>query len=223
MPRPRPIYAEAFGRDPQFAQFYRSLEAYKASFNKKGDVMVVDPQARSSSRPSAWRSGGAARAAPAARPRRSNLDSDLFWSALALVLVLEGLFPFSRPGGWRRTFQQLLQLRDGQLRFFGLCSLRWAWASCCSSGPGRLAGRSAWPLAVSAGDLRKTSASDPAHKLRRPAGLLGKIPFLTAPASHVRLGPAGSHRRCLAFRGPAHRRTAPRTARHGRAATATSW
>ena len=36
-------YAEAFGRDPQFAQFYRSLEAYKASFNKKGDVMVVDP------------------------------------------------------------------------------------------------------------------------------------------------------------------------------------
>ena len=37
------IYAEAFGRDPQFAQFYRSLDAYKASFNKKGDVMVVDP------------------------------------------------------------------------------------------------------------------------------------------------------------------------------------
>jgi membrane protease subunit HflC len=37
------IYAEAFGRDAQFAQFYRSLEAYKASFNKKGDVMVVDP------------------------------------------------------------------------------------------------------------------------------------------------------------------------------------
>ncbi len=37
------IYGEAFGRDPQFAQFYRSLEAYKASFNKKSDVMVVDP------------------------------------------------------------------------------------------------------------------------------------------------------------------------------------
>jgi len=37
------IYADAFGRDPQFAQFYRSLEAYKASFNKKSDVMVVDP------------------------------------------------------------------------------------------------------------------------------------------------------------------------------------
>ncbi len=37
------LYADAFGRDPQFAQFYRSLEAYKASFNKKGDVMVLDP------------------------------------------------------------------------------------------------------------------------------------------------------------------------------------
>ncbi|MDD2923693.1 protease modulator HflC [Rhodoferax sp.] len=36
-------YAEAFGRDPQFAQFYRSLDAYKATFAKKSDVMVVDP------------------------------------------------------------------------------------------------------------------------------------------------------------------------------------
>jgi len=37
------VYAEAFGRDPQFAQFYRSLDAYKASFSKKSDVMVLDP------------------------------------------------------------------------------------------------------------------------------------------------------------------------------------
>jgi membrane protease subunit HflC len=37
------VYADAFGRDVQFAQFYRSLDAYKASFNKKSDVMVVDP------------------------------------------------------------------------------------------------------------------------------------------------------------------------------------
>lgn len=36
-------YNEAFGRDPVFAQFYRSLEAYKASFANKTDVMVVDP------------------------------------------------------------------------------------------------------------------------------------------------------------------------------------
>ena len=39
------IYADAFGKDPQFAQFYRSLDAYKASFAKKSDVMVLDPSA----------------------------------------------------------------------------------------------------------------------------------------------------------------------------------
>lgn len=37
------LYAEAFGRDAQFAQFYRSLEAYRESFKNKTDVMVVDP------------------------------------------------------------------------------------------------------------------------------------------------------------------------------------
>ncbi|HEU4460222.1 MAG TPA: protease modulator HflC [Methylibium sp.] len=37
------LFAEAFGRDPQFAQFYRSLEAYRASFRNKSDLMVVDP------------------------------------------------------------------------------------------------------------------------------------------------------------------------------------
>ena len=51
------------------------------------------------------------------------MSSDIFWAALALVLVIEGLFPFISPGGWRRTFQKLLALEDGQLRFFGLCSI----------------------------------------------------------------------------------------------------
>ena len=37
------LYAEAFGRDPQFAQFYRSLEAYRLTFRNKNDVMVLDP------------------------------------------------------------------------------------------------------------------------------------------------------------------------------------
>lgn len=38
------IYAEAFGRDPKFAQFYRSLDAYRNTFKTKSDVMVLDPQ-----------------------------------------------------------------------------------------------------------------------------------------------------------------------------------
>ncbi len=37
------LYAEAFGRDPQFAQFYQSLEAYRSSFKDKKDIMVVEP------------------------------------------------------------------------------------------------------------------------------------------------------------------------------------
>ncbi|ARU04849.1 protease modulator HflC [Comamonas serinivorans] len=38
------VYAEVFGQDPQFAQFYRNLRAYTESFDKKSDVMVIDPQ-----------------------------------------------------------------------------------------------------------------------------------------------------------------------------------
>jgi uncharacterized protein YjeT (DUF2065 family) len=51
------------------------------------------------------------------------MNGDSLWQALALVLVIEGLFPLLSPGGWRRAFGQLLQLRDGQLRFFALCSV----------------------------------------------------------------------------------------------------
>lgn len=51
------------------------------------------------------------------------MDANSLWGALALVLVIEGILPFVSPGGWRRGFAQLMQLRDGQLRFFGLCSI----------------------------------------------------------------------------------------------------
>lgn len=37
------IYAQAFGQNPEFYRFYRSLEAYRATFNSKKDVIVVDP------------------------------------------------------------------------------------------------------------------------------------------------------------------------------------
>ena len=37
------IYAAAFGQNPEFYAFYRSLEAYRASFRSKGDVMVIEP------------------------------------------------------------------------------------------------------------------------------------------------------------------------------------
>ncbi|WP_372526190.1 protease modulator HflC [Piscinibacter sp.] len=37
------LFADSFGRDPQFAAFYRSLDAYRSSFRSKSDLMVVDP------------------------------------------------------------------------------------------------------------------------------------------------------------------------------------
>jgi membrane protease subunit HflC len=62
------IYADSFGRDPQFAQFYRSLEAYRSSFRSRSDLLMVDP---SSDFFKALRgSGSATSAAPAAPAAR---------------------------------------------------------------------------------------------------------------------------------------------------------
>ena len=38
------IYAEAFGQDPEFYEFYRSINAYVKVFSSKRDVMVLDPK-----------------------------------------------------------------------------------------------------------------------------------------------------------------------------------
>ncbi len=37
------IYANAYNKNPEFYAFYRSLEAYRASFANKNDILVVDP------------------------------------------------------------------------------------------------------------------------------------------------------------------------------------
>jgi membrane protease subunit HflC len=58
------IFADAFGRDPQFAQFYRSLEAYRSSFRNKSDMMIVDPGSEFFK---AMRGGTAPAPAPAAK------------------------------------------------------------------------------------------------------------------------------------------------------------
>jgi uncharacterized protein YjeT (DUF2065 family) len=44
-------------------------------------------------------------------------------TALALVLVIEGLLPMIAPQRWREMFRQILQMQDGQIRFFGLLSV----------------------------------------------------------------------------------------------------
>ena len=47
----------------------------------------------------------------------------LLASAIALVLIFEGLLPFLNPGAWRRVFERALQLSDAQIRMLGLSSL----------------------------------------------------------------------------------------------------
>jgi len=42
--------------------------------------------------------------------------------AFALMLILEGALPLLAPRAWRETFQRLLLLSNGQIRFIGLLS-----------------------------------------------------------------------------------------------------
>jgi len=51
------------------------------------------------------------------------MSSDLLLSALALMLVIEGLLPFLSPSTWRRVFERAIQMSDGQIRFIGLSSM----------------------------------------------------------------------------------------------------
>lgn len=43
--------------------------------------------------------------------------------AFGLMLVLEGALPLLAPRVWRQTFQRMIELNDGQLRFVGLASM----------------------------------------------------------------------------------------------------
>lgn len=43
--------------------------------------------------------------------------------ALALMLVIEGLMPLIAPALWRETFRRVMELKDGQIRFFGLAAI----------------------------------------------------------------------------------------------------
>ncbi|HEY9379789.1 MAG TPA: DUF2065 domain-containing protein [Burkholderiales bacterium] len=44
-------------------------------------------------------------------------------TAIALVLVIEGILPFLMPGLWREVFRRITEHSDGQIRFFGLTSM----------------------------------------------------------------------------------------------------
>jgi uncharacterized protein len=48
---------------------------------------------------------------------------DLLVPAIALMLVLEGILPLTAPKFWRDVFRQMIELRDGQIRFIGMMSV----------------------------------------------------------------------------------------------------
>jgi len=49
--------------------------------------------------------------------------TDVLISGFALMLVIEGILPFSSPRLWRETFRKLIEMTDGQIRFAGLVSM----------------------------------------------------------------------------------------------------
>ena len=49
--------------------------------------------------------------------------SDIVIAAIALMLVIEGILPFTAPQLWRDTFRKLIEMSDGQIRFGGLVSM----------------------------------------------------------------------------------------------------
>ena len=51
------------------------------------------------------------------------MSHQLLLTAVALMLVFEGILPFLAPGLWRETFRRLTEMSDGQIRFIGLTSM----------------------------------------------------------------------------------------------------
>ena len=49
--------------------------------------------------------------------------SDIVIAGIALMLVIEGILPFTAPQLWRDTFRKLIEMSDGQIRFGGLISM----------------------------------------------------------------------------------------------------
>ncbi len=51
------------------------------------------------------------------------MTTQILLTAVALMLIIEGLLPFLLPRAWRDTFRKLIELTDGQIRFIGLTSM----------------------------------------------------------------------------------------------------
>jgi uncharacterized protein YjeT (DUF2065 family) len=48
---------------------------------------------------------------------------DIIVAGFALMLVIEGILPFTAPRFWREAFRKFTEMNDGQIRFAGLTSM----------------------------------------------------------------------------------------------------
>jgi uncharacterized protein YjeT (DUF2065 family) len=48
---------------------------------------------------------------------------DIIVAGFALMLVIEGILPFTAPRFWREAFRRFTEMSDGQIRFAGLSSM----------------------------------------------------------------------------------------------------
>ena len=95
------IYAQAYGQNPEFYAFYRSLEAYKATFRGRNDLMVLDPSGEFFQYFKQSGSGrGAAPRPRSSAPRLAPCESGRAWTRcgrpLRMLLIIEGILPFLR-------------------------------------------------------------------------------------------------------------------------------
>lgn len=49
--------------------------------------------------------------------------TSILLTAVALLLIIEGVLPFLLPAVWRDAFRRLTEMSDGQIRFVGLSSM----------------------------------------------------------------------------------------------------
>ena len=132
------IFAEAFGKDPDFFAFYRSMQAYEAGLGHNDTRMVLrpdsdffryfaDPSGKARERAGRTNAAPQSALAPQRRKRRSggagrgSAMSD-FIVALGLVFVIEGLIFAAFPGAAKNAMAHVHGDADGPLRVVGIAS-----------------------------------------------------------------------------------------------------
>ena len=108
---------QAFSQNPEFYSFYRAWRPTARASAARSDLHAA--RAELGLLP-------LLQGLAAGKPGRARNDAPwapTFLMAFALMLVIEGVLPFLAPNLWRETFRRIMQLSDGQIRFFGLTSM----------------------------------------------------------------------------------------------------